>query len=182
LFFNFIPWHLIFISDLVLNPLLNFFSISSPDIWFLYQILSSFFWLLFLFFSYLLINWIFCFNYISYDLILSSFYVKFDSHSFHIYIFFLLSLFKFFFMFIPNYFYWLRILRCYYFRFAIYTMIQPHESCHKFWRFDWVDFGLFYFILFCFIPFIIIRFVGNWYSLFFYLFFLLSYPDIISRS
>jgi hypothetical protein len=36
---------------------------------------------------------------------------------------------------------------------------------------DWVDFGLFYFFYFL-ISSIIIRFVGNWYSLFFYLFFI----------
>jgi len=65
---------------------------------------------------------------------------------------------KFSFKFIPNYFGWLGILHCYFFRFAFYVVIQPHDPCHRFLRLYWVGFGHFKKIK---ISSIIIKFVGN---------------------
>ena len=125
-FFNFIPWHLIFISNFILILLIVIFI-----------------------FSYLSINW----NCFSITSLMIWFYLLFVSNLILI-IFRSIFFFPFypflnlFFMFIPNYFGWLWILHCYYFGLAIYTVIQPHESCHKFWWLDWVEVGLFYFFLF----------------------------------
>jgi hypothetical protein len=113
-----------------------FFSISSINIWFLYQIWSSFFCLLFLvcLILFLIEIW-------TYDFILFL-CVKFGFYSFQIYnfFFFLVYFFLFFFKFISNYFGWLRILHCCFFGFAFYAMIQPHDLCHKFWKLNRVDF------------------------------------------
>ena len=118
-----------------------FFLISSSNIWFLFQVVSSFFLLLFLvFLVFFLFEIIFQFHPIWFYFI---FYVKFVSHSFQIYIFSFLSflLLNFFFNFFLSYFGWLRIW--YFFLFTFYAMIWPYDTCHKFWKLDRVIFNHF---------------------------------------
>jgi hypothetical protein len=114
---------------------LFFFSISSLNIWFLYQI-WFFFFLLFFFYPFL--NW----NYFSisflmiwFDLIWLNFCVKFGPHSFEVYIFYpffkkQLSLIILVGWEFDNFF----------FRFAFYAVIWPRDRCYKFWRLDQVGF------------------------------------------
>jgi hypothetical protein len=113
---------------------IDFFLISSSNISFLYQVVSSFSSLLLLVFLVLfLFEIIFQFHPIWFILF---FYVKFGSHSFQIYIFSFLSFFvEFFFNFILSYFGWLRIWH-YFFLFTFYVVIRPYDTCHKFWKLD----------------------------------------------
>jgi hypothetical protein len=98
-FFNFIPWHLIFISNLVLI-----------------------FFVIFIFFLFFfLIEIVFQFHPSWFDFIVFSY-----PYSFQIYIFFILFLI-FFFNFISNYFDWLRIWHYYFFRFIFYVVIWPYD-------------------------------------------------------
>ena len=62
-----------------------------------------------------------------------------------IFFFFLIPFFCwiYFFNFILNYFGWVRIWYKYFFGFAFYVVIQPHDPCYKFWRLNWVGFSFF---------------------------------------
>jgi hypothetical protein len=108
-FFNFIPWHFVFISNLILILLIFIFI-----------------------FSYYFLNWD-CFSILSllfYFIFLCQIWFLFFSN-----LYFFLSypfFFKFFFKFIPNYFGWLVILHCYFFGFIFYAMIKSHDPYHKF--------------------------------------------------
>ena len=123
---------------------------------------SSFFWLLFVVVVILFLDWNwflisslmiwFCFIFVS-KLVVFLFKSTFFK-----------SLLLFFFKFTPDYFGWLGILHCYFFRFDFYVVTWPHDLYHKFWRLDRVSFNHFLKI-----SFIIIEFIGNWHSFFFFI-------------
>jgi hypothetical protein len=107
------------------------------------------------------------FNCMPYDLVLFFFRVKFKYSFFSNlyflnYFCFLINCFKF----ISNFFSWLGILHCCFFMFVFYVVIRLHDICHRFWKLNRVGFN--YFLLCLQILSIIIAFVTNWYSLFFF--------------
>jgi len=150
LFFNFIPWYLIFILNLVLILLIvirfflsffnwNYFSISSLIIWFYFLFVSNLV-LIFFFFLILFCCWI-CFV---------------------------------FSIFISNYFGWLGIWHCYFFQVWLLWCNLASWSVSRVQKIIpcWVWSFLGPFLIIFFISPLNIRLVGDWHSLFFnFLFF-----------